>query len=152
MPPIRNPSLSKFHRLVGNKESLAELLVRLFSGHHANSSQLTANAKSARILWSPPARLGSRSPIDAAQSLESGPSCLQWHQREEIPWEKESLGPTQGPALAACRHYWASFVGRFLLNMRSICHYLLPAGSSVLSFLNTPQAGCLIGYQNASWN
>ena len=43
MPPIRNPSLSKFHRLVGNKESLAELLVRLFSGHHANSSQLMLN-------------------------------------------------------------------------------------------------------------
>lgn len=68
MPPIRNPSLSKFHRLVGNKESLAELVLRLFSGHYA---------KSARILSSPPARPGSRSPIDAAPSLESGPSCLQ---------------------------------------------------------------------------
>ena len=34
MPPIRNPSLSKFHRPVGNKESLAALVLRLFSGHY----------------------------------------------------------------------------------------------------------------------
>ncbi len=83
MPPIRNPSLSKFHRLVGNKESLAELVLRLFSGHYA---------KSARILSSPPARPGSKSPIDAAPSLESGPSCLQTQlNQQSLTAEKKFL-------------------------------------------------------------
>ena len=100
-------------------------MLRLFSGHYA---------KSARILSSPPARPGSRSPIDAAPSLESGPSCLQhlsstnrvWQQRRNSLRERESwthpglgLGCLPAPLMFVCWQVFAEYEINLSLSLAS---------------------------------
>lgn len=140
MPPIRNPSLCPNSTAWWETKNLWQgwcwgcSLVIMLNQPEFYHRPPPGSAPDPRLM---PRRVWSLGP--AVSSISAQPT--EFDSREEIPWEKESLGPTLGSALAACRHHWCSFVGRFLLNMRSICHYLLPAGSSVQSFLNSPQAG-----------
>lgn len=127
MPPIRNPSLSKFHRLVGNKESLAELVLRLFSGHYdimLNQPEFyhrppPGPAPDPRLM---PHRVWSLGP--AVSTLSSTKRV--WQQRRNSLRERESwthpgpgLGCLPAPLMFVCWQVFAEYEINLSLSLAS---------------------------------